>query len=65
MNPYVVLIIIVAVFVFLIYLLIDFASSNANAFMDKWAKKTLWIWLPFYGLWRLVREVILKKRIIK
>jgi hypothetical protein len=44
-----------------LYLLIDLARSNMNAFLDKWVGKTLWIWLPFYALQRLIREVILKK----
>jgi hypothetical protein len=61
MNPYIFLLAVAAIFIFLIYLLVDFASSNPNAFMDKWAGKTLWLWLPFYALQRLIKEVILKK----
>ena len=47
---------------FTIYLIYDLASSNLNAFLDKWAKKTLWIWLPFYALWRLIREMFLEEK---
>lgn len=49
---------------FIIYLLIDLLaiSGNLNAFTDKWLKKTLWIWLPFYALWKLGREMIWKKK---
>jgi|GEM_PF-1182702 hypothetical protein len=61
MNPIVFLLILLAIFIFFIYLVIDFASSNPNSFMDKWAKKTLWLWLPFYAFQRLIKEVILKK----
>ena len=49
---------------FFLYLLYDFVTikGKANAFWDKWVKKTLWIWLPFYALQRLIKEVILKKK---
>lgn len=56
------LILILVIFIFIIYLLIDLLSTNANDFQNRWAKHTLWIWLPFYALWRLVREVILGKK---
>ena len=48
--------------IFLLYLVFDFFSTNANVFWNKWIKKTLWFWLPFYGLRRLIREVIFKKK---
>ncbi len=47
---------------FLSYLIFDYFATNPNAFWNKWVKKTLWIWLPFYGLRRLIREVILEKK---
>lgn len=48
---------------FMLYILIDFATikGGANAFFEKWVRKTLWIWLPFYALQRLIKEVIFKK----
>jgi hypothetical protein len=51
------------IFIFIIYLLLDFLmiKGGANQFFDKWVGKTLWIWLPFYALQRLIKEVILKK----
>lgn len=61
MNPYLLLILIIAIPIFVIYLIFDLMTTNPNAFMDKWAKKTLWLWLPFYALQRLIKEVILKK----
>jgi hypothetical protein len=63
MTAYVTLGIIALVFLFLIYLLLDFVTikGGANQFWDKWVGKTLWIWLPFYALQRLVKTVILKK----
>lgn len=63
LTAYVILGIIVLVFLFALYLLFDFITikGGANAFWDKWVKKTLWLWLPFYALQRLVRQVILKK----
>jgi len=33
-------------------------AMDVNAVYNTWAKKTLWIWLPFYALRRLIREVI-------
>ncbi len=48
--------------IFIIYVFLDFgATTDKNAFLNKWTKKTLWLWLPFYALRRLIREVILKK----
>ncbi|MFA6047237.1 MAG: hypothetical protein WCV59_04360 [Parcubacteria group bacterium] len=61
MNPYIILAIIIIIPIFIIYLVVDLTMTNPNAFMDKWAGKTKWIWLPFYALQRLIREVILKK----
>ena len=55
------LILFTIIFAFIIYLLVDlFQTGNINTFIDTWIRKTLWIWLPFYALWRLTREVILK-----
>jgi hypothetical protein len=48
--------------IFFLYLLIDLASSNPNAFFNKWTRKTLWVWLPFYALRRLIREIFFDKR---
>jgi hypothetical protein len=55
---------IVFFFLFFLYLLFDYVTikGKANAFWEKWMRKLLWIWLPFYALWRLVREVILGKK---
>ncbi|MDR3582919.1 MAG: hypothetical protein P4L62_00965 [Candidatus Pacebacteria bacterium] len=63
LTAYVILGVIAFIFLFLIYLVLDFVTvkGGANAFWDKWVKKTLWIWLPFYALQRLIRQVILKK----
>lgn len=30
---------------------------DLNKFFDNFLKKTLWLWLPFYALFRLIREV--------
>lgn len=52
--------------VILFMIIYDMAlADDMNAFLNKWAKKTLWIWLPFYALQRLIREVLLKKKIKK
>jgi hypothetical protein len=47
---------------FILYLVFDYFATNPNAFWKKWFEKTFWIWLPFYGLRRLIREVILVKK---
>lgn len=49
-------------FGFIIYLIIDHFRKGTNKFFDVWTLRTLWLWLPFYGLWRLVREVFFNKR---
>lgn len=50
---------------FIFYILIDLliiCQGNINNFFDKWLKKTLWIWLPFYAFWRLTKEVASRKK---
>ena len=49
---------------FIFYLAIDFflTKAGANGFFNVWTKKLLWIWLPFYALQRLIKEVILRKK---
>jgi hypothetical protein len=55
------LIIIVIIFLFLIYLLVDFfITGESNDFMLKWLGRTLWIWLPFYSLQYLIKELLAK-----
>lgn len=54
------LIILVLVFIFAAYLVFDFSKKGANDFANNWLKKTLWIWLPFYGLYYLTRDLIAK-----
>lgn len=48
--------------ILVVYLMIDLLSTNPNAFYDKWAKKTLFIWLPFYALQRLIKEIFFDKK---
>jgi hypothetical protein len=31
-----------------------------NEFIDKWLKKTLWLWLPFFALYALTKELLLR-----
>ncbi|HLN19018.1 MAG TPA: hypothetical protein VK255_02500 [Patescibacteria group bacterium] len=61
MNPYFLLAIIIFIPLFIIYLIFDLATTSPSAFMDKWVNKTKFLWMPFYALQRLIREVILKK----
>jgi len=28
-----------------------------NTFLDNFLKRTLWLWLPFYALYRLTKEL--------
>lgn len=50
--------------IFLCYLVIDFMvfGGDINKFFDKWVVKALWVWLPFYALWRLTRDIAAKKK---
>jgi hypothetical protein len=61
MDQNLILGIVIFIIIFIIYLLIDLAISDLNTFLTKWIRKTLWIWLPFYALQRLIKEVIFKK----
>ena len=31
-----------------------------NKFLDNCIKKTLWLWLPFYALYRLIKDLMIK-----
>ncbi len=64
MDSYLLLGTIIGLFIFLLYLLFDFITikGGANAFWDKWVNKTLWLWLPFYALQRLIKEMSLIKK---
>lgn len=57
-------IILIALGFFILYLLIDFFVQGAdiNKYGQKWLIKFLWLWLPFYGLWRLAKEMFFKKK---
>jgi hypothetical protein len=57
--------ILIIIGIFFLYLVIDFLllrGADVNKFGEKWIVRTLWLWLPIYGLWRLTKEVILKKK---
>jgi hypothetical protein len=30
---------------------------NLNKFFDEFVKKTLWLWLPFYAFFELIKEL--------
>lgn len=63
MNEKLIAFIFIGFALFIIYFLIGmFRAPNINTFLDEWMERTLWIWLPFYALWRLIREVIFSKR---
>lgn len=57
-------ILLIALGAFILYMLIDFfvQGSDINTYGQKWLKKSLWLWLPFYGLWRLTKEVFSQKK---
>jgi len=46
-----------------IYVAFDFFTikGGISIAIDKWLKKTLWIWLPFYALRVLLKEILHKK----
>ncbi|MFA7209491.1 MAG: hypothetical protein WC120_04360 [Parcubacteria group bacterium] len=56
------LIIFIFILVGILWLLIEYIlSASLNAFLDeKIMRRFLWLWLPFYALWRLSREMIFK-----
>lgn len=29
--------------------------------IDKWLEKLIWLWLPFYALWHLIKDVAERK----
>jgi len=34
--------------------------TNFNHIMGRWIERTLWLWLPFYAIIRLTKDVIAK-----
>ncbi len=64
-NFYLIVGTIIFILLFLAYVLFDLLSTPknvANRFLNTWTKKLLWIWLPFYALQRLIKEVILGQK---
>jgi len=58
------LLVFIFILVGIIWLLIEYIQSpTLNAFLDeKIMRRFLWLWLPFYALWRLSREMIFKDK---
>jgi hypothetical protein len=58
------LLIFIFILVGIIWLLIEYAqSATLNAFLDvKIMRRFLWLWLPFFALWRLLKEVVFKDK---
>ncbi|MDP1884394.1 MAG: hypothetical protein Q8L10_03405 [Candidatus Moranbacteria bacterium] len=58
------LIIFIFILVGIVWLLIEYIQSpTLNAFLDeKIMHRFLWLWLPFYALWRLSKEMIFKDK---
>jgi len=52
--------IIILIIILAIFLLVDFLKKGPNDFIDKWLKRILWLWLPFYSLYYLTKELISK-----
>lgn len=53
----------VGIIVFIIYFFSTMAmADNLNKFLENWIDRTLWIWLPFYGFRRLIRDLFLRKK---
>jgi len=52
------------IFVGLLWLFIEFIQApTLNDFLDKKImRRSLWLWLPFYALLRLTRELFFKKK---
>jgi len=48
---------------FIIYVVFDFFTTEGGISIatDKWLKKTLWIRLPFYAFFILLKEILHKK----
>ena len=59
---------ILLVFIFivigLLWLIVEyFQSSSLNGFLDlKIMRRFLWLWLPFYALWRLSKDVLFSSK---
>lgn len=52
------------IFVGIIWLFIEYVqAATLNEFLnEKIMKRFLWLWLPFYALWRLSKELFFKGR---
>ncbi len=59
-----IIVLLILLFIFIIYLIFDrlMISGNSNTFFDKWTKKLLFLWLPFYALPRLIKEIFFDKK---
>ena len=54
----------IIIFIGLIWLFIEYVqAATLNDFLDKKImRRFLWLWLPFYALWRLSKELFFKGR---
>ena len=61
-DAYAFIILFFVLVIFIIRVIFDMAMTvDTNTFLNKWMTKSLWLWLPFYALQRLIKEVLLKK----
>ena len=58
------LIALIIILIGLVWLFVEYIQApSLNDFLDKKImRRTLWIWLPFYALWRLSKELFFKGR---
>lgn len=57
-------ILLILLFAFIIYLIFDRLTTpgGTNKFFDNWTKRLLFLWLPFYALPRLIKEIFFGKK---
>lgn len=58
------ILLVLAILAAIVFLIIDYATTPGgfNEVLDKWLKNTLWIWLPFFALYSLTKELMLRSQ---
>jgi hypothetical protein len=55
---------VLVIFIAVAWFIFDYAAipGGLNEAIDKWLKRTLWIWLPFFALYALTKELMLRSQ---
>lgn len=45
-----------------LYIIVDLLTKGVSTFVDRWIRRTAWLWLPIYALYALTKDFLKKTR---